>query len=286
MRFIQFTSKNGGPQQLGVQLKQGGDIVILSTADSQIPNMMTKFLEGGEDLFKKAKKIVAEKRNIIAEDDVNFLAPITCMDKVFCIGLNYAEYCLQQGKSVPESPIVFSKFPSTTIGPYDNIQIPQISDKVDWEAELTIVIGKKCKNLSNNAEDCIFGYTAAQDISARDWQRRNGGQFLLGKAMDTFCPLGPVIVTKEAISDIDDLSIRTWVNGVIKQDGNTSELIFKPPQLVAYISQFMTLLPGDIILTGTPAGVGFTRKPPEFLQRGDVLETEIEDVGRLKNNVV
>ncbi|KAL6446560.1 hypothetical protein ACFW04_001236 [Cataglyphis niger] len=228
--------------------------------------MMTKFLEGGDDLFKKAKKIVAEKRNIISEDDINFLAPITCMDKVICIGLNYVEYCLQQGKSVPENPIVFSKFPSTIIGPYDNIQIPQISDKVDWEAELTIVIGKKCKNLSNNAEDCIFGYTAAQDISARDWQRRNGGQFLLGKAMDTFCPLGPAIVTKEAISDIDDLSIRTWVNGVLKQDGNSSELIFKPPQLVSYVSQFMTLLPGDIILTGTPAGVGFTRKPPEFLQ--------------------
>ncbi|XP_076241896.1 oxaloacetate tautomerase FAHD2A, mitochondrial isoform X2 [Calliopsis andreniformis] len=289
MRFVQFVSKNGGPQHLGVQLKQGGDIIAVSAVDSRIPNTLKKFLEGGDDLLKKAKRIVAEGRSVIPEAEVNFLAPVTRMDKLACIGLNYSGHCEEQGVSPPETPVVFSKFPSNIIGPRDNIMLPPISDKVDWEAELAIVIGKKCKALNKDeGEDCIFGYTIAQDITARDWQKskRNGGQFLLGKAMDTFCPLGPAVVAKEAICDINNLSVRTWVNGNIKQDGNTSELIFKPQEIVAYISQFMTLLPGDVILTGTPAGVGFTRKPPEFLQRGDVLETEIESLGRLRNKVL
>ncbi|XP_078032944.1 oxaloacetate tautomerase FAHD2A, mitochondrial isoform X2 [Augochlora pura] len=289
MRFVQFVGKNGGPQHLGVQLKQGGDIIAVSAVDSRIPNTLKKFLEGGDDLLKKAKRIVAEGRSVIPEAEVNFLAPVTRMDKLACVGLNYIGHCKEQGVSTPETPVVFSKFPSNIIGPRDNIMLPPISDKVDWEAELAIVIGKKCKALKDDeGKDCIFGYTVAQDITARDWQKskRNGGQFLLGKAMDTFCPLGPAVVTKESIGDINNLSVKSWVNGNIKQNGNTSELIFKPHEIVAYISQFMTLLPGDVILTGTPAGVGFTRKPPEYLQRGDVLETEIEGLGRMRNKVL
>jgi 2-keto-4-pentenoate hydratase/2-oxohepta-3-ene-1,7-dioic acid hydratase in catechol pathway len=289
MRFVQFTNKTGGPQHLGVQLKQGGDIIAVSAVDSQIPNTLKKFLEGGDDLLKKAKRIVAEGRSVTPEADVNLLAPITRMDKLACIGLNYSGHCQEQNVPIPESPIIFSKFPSNIIGPRDNILLPQISDKVDWEAELAIVIGKRCKSLNkDDVDDCIFGYTVAQDITARDWSKtkRNGGQFLLGKAMDTFCPLGPAVITKEAICDINNLSVKTWVNGKLKQDGNTSELVFKPYDIVAYLSQFVTLLPGDVILTGTPAGVGFTRKPPEYLQRGDVLETEIESVGRLRNKVI
>ncbi|XP_017761931.1 PREDICTED: fumarylacetoacetate hydrolase domain-containing protein 2A isoform X2 [Eufriesea mexicana] len=289
MRFVQFTNKNGGPQHLGVQLVQGGDIIAVSAVDSRIPNTLKKFLEGGDDLLKKAKRIVAQGRSVIPEADVNFLAPVTRMDKLACVGLNYIGHCKEQGVSPPESPVIFSKFPSNIIGPRDNIILPSISEKVDWEAELAIVIGKRCKALNNDeGEDCIFGYTVAQDITARDWQKskRNGGQFLLGKSMDTFCPLGPAVVIKEAICDINNLPVKSWVNGNIKQEGNTSELIFKPHEIVAYISQFMTLLPGDVILTGTPAGVGFTRKPPEYLQRGDVLETEIEGLGRLRNKVL
>ncbi|CAL7937887.1 unnamed protein product [Xylocopa violacea] len=302
MRFVQFTGKNGGPQHLGVQLAQGGDVIAVSAVDSRIPNTLKKFLEGGDDLLKKARRedeevdmltiverIVAEGRSVIPEAEINFLPPVTRMDKLACVGLNYSGHCKEQGVSPPETPVIFSKFPSNIIGPRDNIMLPPISDKVDWEAELAIVIGKKCKALNNDeGEECIFGYTVAQDITARDWQKskRNGGQFLLGKAMDTFCPLGPAVVTKEAVCDINNLSVKTWVNGNIKQDGNTSELIFKPHEIVAYISQFMTLLPGDVILTGTPAGVGFTRKPPEYLQRGDVLETEISGLGRMRNKVL
>ncbi|XP_017878191.1 fumarylacetoacetate hydrolase domain-containing protein 2A [Ceratina calcarata] len=301
MRFVQFIGKNGGPQHLGVQLVQGGDIIAVSAVDSRIPNSLKKFLEGGEDLLKKAKseeeldlltmveRIVAEGRSVIPEADVKFLAPVTRMDKLLCVGLNYSGHCREQGISPPESPVIFNKFASTINGPRDNIMLPPLEDKVDWEAELAIVIGKKCKALNNDeGEDCIFGYTVAQDITARDWQKskRNGGQFLLAKAMDTFCPLGPAVVTKEAVCDINNLPVKTWVNGNLKQDGNTKELIYKPQEIVAYISQFMTLLPGDVILTGTPAGVGYTRKPPEYLQRGDVLETEIEGLGRLRNKVL
>ncbi|XP_063993205.1 fumarylacetoacetate hydrolase domain-containing protein 2A isoform X1 [Diachasmimorpha longicaudata] len=301
MRFVQFVNKNGGPQHLGVQLKAGGDIIAISSIDSRIPNNLRKFLEGGEVLAQKARRngdtnlsdyiqrIIAEGRSVIAEADVNFLAPINRMDKLACVGLNYSGHCQEQGLEPPKRPVVFSKFASNIVGPTDNVVLPSISEKVDWEAELAIVIGKVAKGLDNHdAEDCIFGYTAAQDISARDWQKgkMNGGQFLLGKAMDTFCPLGPAVVTKEAIPDIHNLTVKTWVNGDLKQNGNTSELIFKPRDIVAYISQFMTLLPGDVILTGTPGGVGFARNPPEYLKKGDVLETEIESIGRLKNNVV
>ncbi|XP_012281568.1 fumarylacetoacetate hydrolase domain-containing protein 2A [Orussus abietinus] len=287
MRFVQFVGKNGGPQHLGVQLKQGGDIIAVSAVDSRIPNNLKKFLDGGEELLKKAKRIVAQGRSVTREEDVHFLAPITQMDKVACVGLNYVGHCKEQNKEPPTSPMIFSKFPSNIVGPTDDVTLPTISDKVDWEAELAIVIGKKCKGLDNHeAEDCIFGYTVAQDLSARDWQRKNGGQFLLGKAMDTFCPLGPAVVAKEAICDVNNLSVKTWVNGDLKQNGNTSELVFKPRDIVAYLSQFFTLLPGDLILTGTPAGVGFARKPPEYLKKGDCLVTEIESLGRLTNNIL
>ncbi|XP_072757650.1 oxaloacetate tautomerase fahd2, mitochondrial-like [Anoplolepis gracilipes] len=289
MRFIQFTNKSGGPQHLGVQLNQKGDVIALSTVDPQIPNTLRKFLEGGDDFLEKVKRIVTEEQSIISKEDVDFLAPVTCVDKLACISLNYSGHCNELGRPFPESPVIFNKFSSNIVGPHDNILLPQISDKIDWEAELAVVIGKRCKNLSNDeAEDCIFGYTVAQDVTARDWvgPKQNGGQFLLGKAMDTFCPLGPAVITKEAICDINNLSVKTWVNGKLKQDGNTNELIFKPHEIVAHLSQFMTLLPGDVILTGTPAGVGHTRNPPEYLQRGDVLETEIESLGRLSNKVI
>ncbi|XP_014220037.1 fumarylacetoacetate hydrolase domain-containing protein 2A [Copidosoma floridanum] len=289
MRFVQFVNKNGGPQQLGVQLKQGGDIVSISVLNSRIPNSLKKFLEGGEEFLKKARRAMVEARSVIPEQDVTFLPPITRMDKLACVGLNYSGHCQEQNVPQPETPVIFNKFPSTVIGPYDDIHLPTISDKVDWEAELAIVIGKKCKGLNNDeAEECIFGYTVAQDLSARDWQKgkRNGGQWILGKAMDNFCPIGPAVVLKESIADIKNLSVKCWVNGQLKQQGNTSELIFKPHDIVAYLSQFITLLPGDVILTGTPAGVGFTRNPPEFLKKGDVVETEIESIGRLRNNVL
>ncbi|RZC39109.1 fumarylacetoacetate hydrolase domain-containing protein 2A, partial [Asbolus verrucosus] len=227
--------------------------------------------------------IVAHGESVIPLKDVDLLPPIIKPDKVACVGLNYSGHCDEQNIPHPKEPMFFSKFASCIVGPHDNIELPPISHSVDWEVELAVVIGRKAKAIrTDQAHDHIFGYTIAQDISARDWQKeRNRGQFLLGKSMDTFCPLGPVVVTKNKV-DPNNLNIKSWVNGKPRQDGNTSEMIFKVDFLVSYLSQIVTLYPGDIILTGTPAGVGMHRSPPQFLQKGDVLESEIEGIGRLR----
>ncbi|GJQ76016.1 hypothetical protein Trydic_g18069 [Trypoxylus dichotomus] len=286
MRLVQFKLKNGGPQHIGAQLSTDGDIFDISAVDSSVPNSLLKFLTDGNGVVEKAKRIVAAGKSVVPLTDVNLLAPITKPDKIACVGLNYSGHCDEQNLPYPTEPIIFSKFSSTIIGPYDTIKIPPISNSVDWEAELAVVIGKTAKSIrQDQVEDYIFGYTIAQDISARDWQkRRNGGQFLLGKSMDTFCPIGPAIVTRNKLN-AQNLNIRTYVNGVLKQSGNTSEMIFKIDFLVSYLSQMVTLYPGDLLLTGTPAGVGVHRQPPEFLKSGDILETEIEGIGKLRNTV-
>ncbi|KAK9881811.1 hypothetical protein WA026_017325 [Henosepilachna vigintioctopunctata] len=284
MRYVQFKLKSGGVQHLGAQIAPDGDIFDLSAIDSTIPNSFVKFLEAGSDVEQKAKRIVANGHSVVHLKDVHLLAPITKPDKVACVGLNYKGHCDEQNKPYPKEPMIFNKFPSVIVGPHDNIELPKITEMVDWEVELAVVIGKKGKNLRpDQADNIIFGYTVAQDISARDWQKeRNNGQFLLGKSMDTFCPIGPCVVTKNKV-DVNNLGIKTWVNGVLKQNGNTNELVFKTNFLVSYLSQIVTLYPGDIILTGTPAGVGMHRNPPEYLKKGDILESEIEGLGRLKN---
>ncbi|CAH0556119.1 unnamed protein product [Brassicogethes aeneus] len=284
MRLVQFTLKSGGPQQLGAQIATDGDIFHLSSIDSSIPNSMVKFLEGGVPLYEKAKRVVAAGKSLVSLNEVNLLAPVLKPNKVACVGLNYSGHCDEQNVPYPKEPMIFSKWASSIVGPYDNVVLPSISSMVDWEVELAVIIGKKAKNIRRDqVNDYIFGYTIAQDISARDWQKsRNNGQFLLGKTMDTFCPLGPVVVTKNKV-DPNNLKIKSWVNGKLKQDGNTSELIFKVDFLVSYLSEIVTLYPGDVLLTGTPAGVGMHRNPPEFLKKGDVLESEIEGIGKLRN---
>ncbi|CAH1114049.1 unnamed protein product [Psylliodes chrysocephalus] len=286
MRFVQYRLKTGGPQQLGAQISSSGDIFDISGVDHSIPNSLVKFLASGNGLYEKAKRIVAEGKSITPIDNVELLSPITRPDKVVCVGLNYSGHCDEQNIPRPKEPMFFSKFSSVIVGPHDNIEIPPITSSVDWEVELAVVIGRKAKAIRpDQVNDYIFGYTVAQDVSARDWQKnRNNGQFLLGKSMDTFCPLGPAVVTKNKV-DPNNLTIKSWVNGVLKQDGNTCELIFKIDFLVSYLSQIVTLYPGDVILTGTPAGVGMYRNPPEYLQKGDILESEIEGIGRLRNVV-
>ncbi|GLV40858.1 uncharacterized protein CBL_10033 [Carabus blaptoides fortunei] len=283
-----FNSRSVVTVHLGAQITSDGDIFDLSAVDSSIPNSLVKFLATGKEVRDKAKRVIGAGKSIVSLSDVTLLSPITRPDKVVCVGLNYTGHCDEQNKQYPEEPMFFSKFSSCIIGPNDTIEIPKVSDCVDWEVELAVIIGKKAKCVRpDQAYDHVFGYTVAQDISARDWQKkRNGGQFLLGKSMDTFCPIGPVVVTKDKINDPHSLQIRSWVNGVLKQDGNTSELIFKIDFLISYLSQMMTLYPGDVLLTGTPAGVGLHRHPPEFLKPGDVLESEIQGIGRLTNTVV
>ncbi|XP_050310666.1 fumarylacetoacetate hydrolase domain-containing protein 2 isoform X3 [Anthonomus grandis grandis] len=286
MRYVQYKSKNGGKQHLGAQISIGGDIVDISSVDSSIPNNLVDFLKLGSPTYEKARRIIADSKSVTPLSDAILLPPITNGDKVVCVGLNYKGHCDEQNTPYPKEPMFFSKFSSVIVGPNDNVVIPPITNQVDWETELAVVIGRQGKALrQDQVQDYIFGYTVAQDISARDWQKtRNNGQFLLGKSMDTFCPLGPAVVTKSKVN-VNDLTVKTWVNGKLKQNGNTAELIFTVDFLVSYLSQIMTLYPGDVILTGTPAGVGVHRNPPEFLQPGDVLESEIAGIGRLRNVV-
>lgn len=218
--------------------------------------------------------------------NISFLAPIDNPGKIVALGLNYIDHVEETGREVPKFPVVFAKFPSSIIGPGENIIIPSVSQKIDWEVELGIVIGKHCKNVSEeDALDYIAGYTIINDVSARDLQRGDGGQWVRGKSIDTFCPMGPCIVTADEIGDGSGLKMHTKVNGVIKQNSNTSNLIFNVPEIVSYLSKSFTLEAGDIIASGTPSGVGFARDPPEYLKAGDEVELYIEGIGYLRNKV-
>jgi 2-keto-4-pentenoate hydratase/2-oxohepta-3-ene-1,7-dioic acid hydratase in catechol pathway len=224
---------------------------------------------------------------------LRLLAPIPRPRKnVFCVGWNYLEHFAegeairQSGQDLPAHPVFFSKVPTAVTGPYDMIPYDaKVSEQIDWEVELAVIIGKSGKNISENqALDYVFGYTVVNDVTARDLQRQHGGQWLKGKSLDGACPMGPWIVTRDEL-DPNNLRVVTRVNGIPKQDSNTRHLYFKIPRLIAELSLGMTLEAGDIISTGTPSGVGFARKPPEFLKPGDLLETEIEGIGLLENRV-
>jgi 2-keto-4-pentenoate hydratase/2-oxohepta-3-ene-1,7-dioic acid hydratase in catechol pathway len=216
------------------------------------------------------------------------LAPIQ-PSSIIGIGLNYRKHAEETGAKFPEVPIIFFKGINTLLNPGDPIQIPTHlrSNEVDYECELAVVIGRACKNVSRqNALDCVLGYTCANDISARDWQiKRGGGQWCRGKSFDTFSPLGPVLVTRDEIPNPNALKIRTIVNGQNMQDWNTNDMIFDVPTLIEFLSGSTTLLPGTVILTGTPHGVGMAQKPPRWLKAGDTVTIEIEKIGALKNPV-
>jgi 2-keto-4-pentenoate hydratase/2-oxohepta-3-ene-1,7-dioic acid hydratase in catechol pathway len=217
------------------------------------------------------------------------LAPISPVN-ILAIGLNYRRHAEEGGKGVPERPMLFIKATSSLQNPGDPIELPRKlrSDEVDYECELAVVIGRTCKNVPRaRALEVVLGYTAANDVSSRDWQfRLNGGQFCQGKSFDTFCPLGPVLVTKDEIPDPNKLAIRTLVNGQTVQDWNTSDMVFDVPTLIEFLSASKTLLAGTVILTGTPHGVGYARKPPVYLKPGDTVTVEIEKIGALTNPVV
>jgi len=215
---------------------------------------------------------------------VRLLAPVERPGKIVSIGQNYWDHVREQGKPPPERPIIFAKYPTSIIGPGDTIAwSPALTQKVDFEAELAVVIGKTARRVSEaDALDYVFGYTAANDVTARDLQYGDG-QWVRGKSLDTFCPLGPALVTADAIPDPQQLAIRCTVNGVTLQDSSTAEMIFNVAHLVSYASQAFTLEPGDLILTGTPNGVGHFRTPPVYLQPGDRVVVEVERIGRLEN---
>jgi 2-keto-4-pentenoate hydratase/2-oxohepta-3-ene-1,7-dioic acid hydratase in catechol pathway len=209
---------------------------------------------------------------------------------VLCIGLNYRRHAEEGGAAIPEHPVLFMKTPSSVQNPGDPIVLPRKlkSSEVDYECELAVVIGKACKNVSRNeALKYVLGYTCANDVSARDWQIKwGGGQWCRGKTFDTFCPLGPCLVTAEDVPNPNELAIKTTLNGETMQDWNTNDMIFDVARLIEFLSGSSTLAPGTVILTGTPHGVGFARKPPVFLKAGDTVTVEIEKIGALTNPVV
>jgi 2-keto-4-pentenoate hydratase/2-oxohepta-3-ene-1,7-dioic acid hydratase in catechol pathway len=216
--------------------------------------------------------------------DVKLEAPLR-PGKLICIGRNYAEHAKETGNTVPTTPIIFAKFPSSIIGNGDTITWNEsITTQVDWEGELAVIIGKKAHNVKEeDAFNHVFGYTIANDVSARDLQLRTDTQWTRGKSLDTFCPLGPWVVTRDEIPDPHNLSVKTTVNGEVRQDGNTKDFIFNIPFLISYCSRMFTLEPGDLILTGTPPGVGEGMKPPTYLQDGDTVNITVEGIGELSN---
>ncbi|MFT2011281.1 fumarylacetoacetate hydrolase family protein [Pontibacter sp. 13R65] len=213
-------------------------------------------------------------------------SPFARPSKIVCIGLNYADHARETNAKVPSEPVLFFKATTALVGPNDDVIIPKNSVKTDWEVELAFVIGKKASYVSEEeAMDYVAGYCLHNDVSEREFQLERGGTWDKGKGCDTFAPMGPFLATKDEIADVDNLRLWLKVNGVMMQDGNTSNFIFKIPHLVSYLSQFMTLLPGDVISTGTPAGVGLGFDPPVYLKPGDEVELGIEGLGISKQIV-
>ena len=226
-----------------------------------------------------------EDRLLIEHSRARLLAPVPRPGKLIAIGLNYRDHAAESNMPIPERPVVFSKFTTSVIAPNESIVLPPTSRQVDYEAELAVVMGRRAKNVSRDrALDYVLGYTIINDVSARDFQFVDG-QWQRGKSCDTFAPVGEAIVTTDEVPDPHKLSIKLRLNGQTMQDSNTDQLIFGVPELVAFLSETITLEPGDVIATGTPPGVGFARKPPVFLKHGDVVEVEIERLGVLRSPV-
>ena len=222
----------------------------------------------------------------VALGEVRLHAPISRPEKIVAIGLNYEDHAAETGAEIPEKPVVFTKYPNTIVGPGEPIRIPPIAEQIDYEAELAVVIGRTARNVpESEALEYIFGYANANDVSARDLQFSEGGQWTRSKSLDTFMPLGPFIVTRDEVPDPQSLSIRAILNGEVVQDGTTSKMIFSVAELVAFLSTGMTLVPGDVIITGTPPGVGMARDPQLWMKPGDEVSIEIEGLGTLTNPV-
>ncbi len=260
---------------------------------------MQLIIEGGPTALEALSAVVAageagELKDLLVPEDAPLLSPIpTPRKNVFCVGRNYAEHIAEGERAqkekigITEHPVFFTKPPTSVVAPdADILLFPSVSQSIDYEVELAVVIGKRGRNITKaDAFNHVFGYSILNDITARDIQRRHGGQYFKGKGLDGSCPIGPYIVTADAISDPQALSIGLTVNGEQRQNGMTSDMIFDIPTLIASLSEGLTLEPGDIIATGTPSGVGYAMEPPQFLKNGDVVVCEVSEIGTLRNKV-
>ena len=311
MKIITYITEADGREIPRVGALLGDDLILdfaqvtakgyfaknLETSNS-LQNLLSYFdlesewLKGARETYNDIKKNprslerARENGLLIEYSKARLLAPVTRPGKLIAIGLNYRDHAAESNMPIPDKPVVFSKFTTSVIGANEPVVLPKTSEQVDYEAELGVVIGRRTKNVSlERALDYVLGYTIINDVSARDFQFADG-QWQRGKSCDTFAPMGEAIVTTDEIPDPHNLSIRLRLNGKTMQDSNTDQLVFGVPALIAFLSETITLEPGDVIATGTPPGVGFARKPPVFLKHGDVMEVEIEKLGMLRNPVI
>jgi acylpyruvate hydrolase len=273
-------------------LEAGNERDLANTVHYVLPSDPGAFLSIGFDAVSKAKKAVHSIKGQALEEVsfgremVTLSAPNPSPSKIICIGKNYLDHAMEMGGEVPDYPMLFAKFNNAMIGPEDKIEKPNITEKLDYEVELAVVIGKEASNVTKEeALNYVLGYTLANDTSARDLQKRTS-QFLQGKTLDNSTPIGPWIVTADEVGDPSNLAIRSYVNGKERQSSNTSKLIFDIPYLISFISKLVTLKPGDVILSGTPDGVGAAMEPPQFLKEGDTVSLEIEKIGKMENMVI
>lgn len=282
MRFVTFSYS--GQVQPGVVR----DDSVVSLAHLA-PDLITLIRSGAEglDTVQHAER---DSVNRIPLSQVTLLAPIPRPPKnIICVGRNYAEHAQESARTLNEEagpPVIFSKSPTAVNSPYGDVVIdPSLSVEIDWEVELAVIIGKLGRKISRaQAFEFVFGYTTLNDVTARDLQHRTS-QWHIGKSIDGYCPMGPWIVTRDEIPNPQGLNLFCRVNGIVKQEGNTRDMLYDVPTIIEHVSRGMTLEPGDIIATGTPPGVGFARKPKEFLRPGDVMESEIEKIGMIRNKI-
>jgi 2,4-didehydro-3-deoxy-L-rhamnonate hydrolase len=278
-----------GSSRLGVALQDGKQVLDLADAAPQLPRSAVEFIGSSSKSAAVVDELLRSNHNsayLHQLDELQLLAPIPRPGKILCSGINYRSHLQENPKAVlPEEPFFFAKMPSAVIGPNQPIKYPRHAKQVDYEIELAVVIGKTMKHTKEpDVLEHVFGYTILHDVSARDVQFRDN-QITLGKNFDTFCPIGPCIVTRNEVPHPDRIALKTFLNGQKMQEGSTADWLFSLPQLLSFLSERITLEPGDIVSTGTPAGVGVFRKPPVFLQPGDVVRLEAEQIGTLQNVV-
>jgi len=300
MRLVTYTE--GNAHRLGAMLDDATVVDLARAAHGELPDTIIPFLAGGDDAREAARRMLAmtSDRVVTHRDeltaagivrtlsgtDVALAAPVPRPGKVLAIGLNYRDHAEETNAQIPERPVVFAKMPTCITGPGAPVHLPKVSKALDWEGELCFVIGRGGRHISAaDAMSHVAGYCIGNDLSVRDWQSHSP-TWMMGKGFDTHGPLGPWLTTRDEIEDVNNLDVKTWVNDELVQSSNTRSLIFNIPAIIEYLSAAFTLEPGDVVFTGTPAGVGVARKPPRFLKAGDTVRVEISGLGVLENTVV
>lgn len=282
MKLVTFTQANS--TRIGVL--DGEAIVDLAAAAPALPREMCAFLAAGAAALETAKQAVSKTGARVALKDVKLEAPILRPPKILAVGLNYKDHIAETGNKTPEVPMIFNKQSTAVTGPRGDIYLPRESEQLDYEGEFAVVIGRYCRHVpKNRAREVIAGYAIVNDVSVRDWQRRVP-TFTMGKSWDTHCPLGPWITTADEVGDPHTLALKTWVNGELRQNSNTSQLLFNAFDLIEHVTTAFTLEPGDVISTGTPGGVAVAMNPPKWLKPGDVVKIVIDKLGEIENRVI